>query len=475
MPKATTRYVCQQCAHVSPRWFGKCPECGEWNSMVEEATPQAPRVAGGKRTAPTSAAPISSAATFAAATCAAERISDVTPLAESRILTPMGEFNRVLGGGIVPGSLVLIGGDPGIGKSTLLTQVAGHLSATDGPILYVSGEESPHQIRLRADRLGVGQGDLYLASETDILAIEALVGQMKPRLLVVDSIQTVFHPQIEAAPATVSQVRGCASTLMRLAKSTHIPVFIVGHVTKEGTIAGPRVVEHLVDAVLYFEGDRSQTYRILRAVKNRFGSTNEIGLFEMTEAGLQEVPNPSEYLLSERDAGASGSVVTPVMEGSRPLLVEAQALTVPSYTASPRRVATGLEYNRLMLLLAVLEKRLGMRLAQQDVFANVAGGVRISEPAGDLAIALAVASTLQDLAVPPDLVVMGEVGLSGELRAVGQAERRLIEASRLGFRRAIAPRRNLSRLSGVTGIQVIGADTLQQAIGKALAEESPLS
>jgi DNA repair protein RadA/Sms len=399
-----------------------------------------------------------------------ERVSEVTPLAERRLVTGLGEFDRVLGGGIVPGSLVLIGGDPGIGKSTLLTQVAGHLSANDGPILYVSGEESAHQIRLRADRLGVGGGDLFLASETDILAVEHQVHQMKPRLLVVDSIQTAYHPQIESAPATVSQVRGCTTVLMRLAKTTHMPVFIVGHVTKEGTIAGPRVVEHLVDSVLYFEGDRSQTYRILRAVKNRFGSTNELGLFEMTERGLLEVPNPSEYLLSERNEEASGSAVTPAMEGSRPLLVEVQALTVPTYTAAPRRVATGLDYNRLMLLLAVLEKRLGMRLAQQDVFANVAGGVRLIEPAADLAVALAVASTLQDLAVPPDLIVMGEVGLSGELRAVGQAERRLSEASRLGFRRAIVPERNLARLPKVPDMKVQGADTLKRAIGMALAE-----
>jgi DNA repair protein RadA/Sms len=399
-----------------------------------------------------------------------ERISEVHPLSDRRILTGMGEFDRVLGGGIVPGSLILIGGDPGIGKSTLLTQVTGQLSEADGPVLYVSGEESAHQIRLRADRLGVGQGDLFLASETDILAVEHQVAQLKPKLLVVDSIQTVHHPQIESAPATVSQVRGCTATLMRLAKTTHMPIFIVGHVTKEGAIAGPRVVEHMVDAVLYFEGDRSQTYRILRAVKNRFGSTNELGLFEMAERGLLEVPNPSEYLLSERNVEASGSVVTPALEGSRPLLVEVQALTVPSYTAAPRRVATGLDYNRLMLLIAVLEKRLGMRLAQQDVFANVAGGVRLVEPSADLALALAIASTMQDLAVPQDLIVMGEVGLSGELRAVSQADRRLTEASRLGFRRAIVPERNQARLTPLPGMKVEGADTLQRAIGKALAE-----
>ncbi|MBW3622384.1 MAG: DNA repair protein RadA [Armatimonadetes bacterium] len=459
MPKTTTQFVCGQCGFETPKWMGKCPECSEWNTLAEESLPTAPPVAAGKRGG-SSTIPLSRP----------ERVNQVNPLAERRLTTEIGEFDRVLGGGIVPGSLVLIGGDPGIGKSTLLTQVAGRLAGDSGPILYVSGEESAHQIRLRADRLNVGGGDLFLASETDIMAVENQVHLMKPRLLVVDSIQTVYHPQIESAPSTVGQVRGCTSTLMRLAKMTHIPVFIVGHVTKEGTIAGPRVVEHLVDAVLYFEGDRSQTYRILRAVKNRFGSTNEIGLFEMAEGGLEEVPNPSEYLLSERNAEASGTVVTPAMEGSRPLLVEVQALTVPSYTASPRRVATGLDYNRLMLLLAVLEKRLGMRLAQQDVFANVAGGVRLIEPSADLAVALAVASTLQDLAVPPDLIVMGEVGLSGELRAVGQAERRLTEAARLGFKRAILPERNLTRLPKELGLQVQGADTLQRAIGLALAD-----
>jgi DNA repair protein RadA/Sms len=458
MAKATTRFVCSECGYETPKWLGKCPECGGWNTLNEETIPQAPPIGSGKR-AGISSVPLSRP----------ERISEFHPLSDHRILTGMGEFDRVLGGGIVPGSLILIGGDPGIGKSTLLTQVAGQLSETNGPVLYVSGEESSHQIRLRADRLGVGLGDLFLASETDILAVEHQVAQLKPKLLVVDSIQTVHHPQVEAAPATVSQVRGCTATLMRLAKTTHIPIFIVGHVTKEGAIAGPRVVEHMVDAVLYFEGDRSQTYRILRAVKNRFGSTNELGLFEMAERGLLEVPNPSEYLLSERNVEASGSVVTPALEGSRPLLVEVQALTVPSYTASPRRVATGLDYNRLMLLIAVLEKRLGMRLAQQDVFANVAGGVRLVEPSADLGLALAIASTMQDLAVPQDLIVMGEVGLSGELRAVSQAERRLTEAARLGFRRAIVPERNLARLTTIPGFNVEGADTLQRAIGKALA------
>jgi DNA repair protein RadA/Sms len=458
MNRPATRFVCGQCGYETPKWMGKCPECGEWNTLVEEVPASVPPVGSGKRPA-FAAIPLS----------APERVSEVQSFSDRRLATQMGEFDRVLGGGIVPGSLILIGGDPGIGKSTLLTQVAGQLAQSDGPVLYVSGEESAHQIRLRADRLGVGAGDFFLASETDILAVESQAEKMKPRLLVVDSIQTVHHPQIESAPATVSQVRGCTAALLRIAKTSHLPVFIVGHVTKEGAIAGPRVVEHMVDAVLYFEGDRSQTYRILRAVKNRFGSTNELGLFEMAEKGLIEVPNPSEYLLSERNADASGTVVTPAMEGSRPLLVEVQALSVPSYTPAPRRVATGLDYNRLALLLAVLEKRLGMRLAQQDIFANVAGGVRLYEPSGDLAVALAVASTLQDLSVPPDLVVMGEVGLSGELRAVGQAERRLMEAARLGFRRAIVPARNLGRIARIPDMQVEGTDTLQKAIGKALS------
>lgn len=425
MAKTHTRFVCQKCAHQSSRWLGRCPDCGEWNTILEEViTERAERATSGGFETPTSVPmPIAS-----------------IPM-ESWKRTPSGlsEFDRVLGGGIVPGSLVLIGGDPGIGKSTLLMQASGQLALSGGRTLYVTGEESAQQVRLRGERLGTLAPELYLAAETDIDAIEAHVRNLRPRYLIIDSIQTVFDPSVGSAPATVSQVRACGARLMRLAKSTHTSVFIVGHVTKEGTIAGPRLLEHMVDTVLYFEGDRFQSYRILRAVKNRFGSTDEIGLFEMSDAGLCEVSGASELFLSQRPEHGSGSVVVGIIEGTRPLLVEVQALVARSYATNPRRTSTGIDYNRVCMILAVLEKRCALRMADKDVYVNVAGGLKVAEPAIDLGIAVALASSYRDRGVDPNLVVFGEVGLAGEVRTVHQSDRRLREASRMGFTRALLP------------------------------------
>jgi DNA repair protein RadA/Sms len=359
---------------------------------------------------------------------------------------------------------VLIGGDPGIGKSTLLLQVAAHLGRLHGPVLYISAEESPHQVRLRADRLGVSLERLLLLSETDIGLALGHVQDIKPCCVVVDSIQTVYDPDMDSAPGSVGQVRQCTTRVMRLVKSLNIPAFLVGHVTKEGMIAGPRVLEHIVDTVLYFEGDARHLYRIVRSVKNRFGSTDEIGIFEMGEHGLLEVPNPSAVLLSERAQDAAGSVVVATIEGTRPLLLELQALVAPSYLASPRRTETGVDHNRASLILAVLEKRLGMRLSNQDVFMNVAGGVKVLEPAADLGIAMAVVSSLHGLPVDPYTIVLGEVGLSGEVRAVSQGERRLIEAQRLGFSRAVVPTRNLERMADLPGIRLLPVSTVGEAV-----------
>jgi len=450
MPKAQTRFVCQSCGNESPRWLGRCPDCGQWATFSEEVVEQP------SKPKPSGAGTVS----FNPPTPA----TSVRSLDSSRVKTGISEFDRVLGGGVVPGSLVLIGGDPGIGKSTLLTQVAHNLSRDSGRVLYVSGEESVEQIKLRCDRLGASTDDLLLATETNIEAVEEYVRGNTPRFLVIDSIQAMHHPDLYSAPGTVSQVRNCTSVLARIAKTTGVPTFIVGHVTKEGMLAGPRVLEHMVDTVLYFEGDRHLVYRILRAVKNRFGSTDELGIFEMHEEGLTEVPDPSELLLSERPKHGAGSVVTSIIEGSRPLMVEIQALVAPSYFVSPRRMVTGVDHNRTLMLLAVLEKRAGLRLANQDVYVNVAGGVRVVEPAADLAIALAVASSLKDVAIDPNLVVLGEVGLAGEVRAVGRIEKRLREAGRLGFNRAIVSAHNTRKLGRNLGIEVHGAGMLVEAI-----------
>jgi DNA repair protein RadA/Sms len=405
----------------------------------------------------------------------AERPQPLTALgatAIERIPVPIAELDRVLGGGLVPGSLVLIGGDPGIGKSTLVLQAAASLASAKGPVLYVSAEESAQQIRLRADRLGIMTEDVLVLSGTDLEEILGSASAAEPALLIIDSIQTVSVDEITSAAGSVSQVRECTSRLMQWGKSRHVPVFIIGHVTKEGAIAGPRVLEHMVDAVLYLEGDRHGHFRVLRAVKNRFGSTDEVGVFEMAEAGLREVRNPSEAFLEERNGGASGSTVAVTIEGTRPILVEVQALTTPSAFGLPRRSANGLDTGRLQLLTAVLQKRVGLGLGGQDVYANVVGGLRIGEPAADLAVALAIASSFRDRPIEPQSVAVGEIGLAGELRSVSQMERRLSEARRLGFTRAIIPASSVRRgTTDIAGLKVVRADTVTEAIEASVSED----
>lgn len=402
-------------------------------------------------------------------------IAHITPAGAPRTASGIAEFDRVLGGGVVAGSLVLVGGDPGIGKSTILIQAANKLSASSGRVLYVSGEESTQQIKLRSNRVGASSPELYLAAETNIQALTHYADEVKPGFIIVDSIQAMYDPSISSAPGTVSQVRSCTGVLAQIAKVSGIPVFIVGHVTKEGTLAGPRVLEHMVDTVLYFEGDRSQSYRILRAVKNRFGSTDEIGVFEMRETGLEEVSNPSEALLEERASHGPGSVVAAAMEGTRPILVEIQALVAPTYFPSPRRTCTGIDYNRMLMILAVLEKRVGLALGNKDVFVNVAGGLKLVEPAMDLAVALAVASSLLDSPMDSAAIALGEVGLAGEIRTVGHLDRRLKEASRLGFERAIVAGRSARKIEKSMGIEAVGAPTLASAIDAAFPAARPVA
>ena len=429
MAKTRTKFVCSNCGYQSPKGFGRCPNCGEFNTMKEsveevasakagKATRQPP---GTLRTAP-------------------QRLSEISADVGERLFVPVEEFNRVLGGGIVPGSIILLGGEPGIGKSSLLLQVCGLIAENVGSVLYVSGEESARQIKMRADRFKVESEDLFLFAETNLAYIFEYVQQINPTVLVIDSIQTVYTEQSESSPGSVSQVRECASRLQHLAKSSGISVFLVGHVTKEGSIAGPRVLEHIVDTVLYLEGDPFQSYRLLRSVKNRFGATNEVGVFEMAGDGMTEVPNPSEAFLAERVINAPGSAIAVTMEGTRPLLVEVQALTSVTSFGNPRRTPNGVDINRLLLISAVLTKRIGLKLHEQDIFINVIGGMKVSEPATDLAMAIAIASSYVDKAVPADLVIIGEVGLSGELRAVGQLPARLNEAAKLGFKRALVPK-----------------------------------
>lgn len=416
-----------------------------------------------------SAEPTTSAWQTAVVRSQPQRLSEVTGDPWERLPLPMEEFARVLGGGIVPGSLILIGGEPGIGKSTLLTQVSAWLADYAGPVLYVSGEESARQIKMRADRLGITSDNLYIVTETNLSAILAHVERVQPRVLVIDSIQTAYSEELDSAPGNVSQVRECAAAFQRLAKDTGIAIFLVGHVTKEGSIAGPRVLEHIVDTVLYLEGDAYQAFRLLRSVKNRFGATSEVGVFEMQERGMIEVPNPSEAFLAERMVNAPGSAIVPTMEGTRPLLAEVQALATLTSFANPRRTANGVDINRLLLITAVLTRRAGLRLSEQDVFVNVIGGLRIDEPAADLAIALAIASSVKDRPLPADLVVVGEVGLSGELRAVGQLPARLNEAAKLGFRRALIPK--TARRGGdplPKGIEITAVRSLEEAMESAL-------
>ncbi|NNE34849.1 MAG: DNA repair protein RadA, partial [Rhodothermales bacterium] len=421
MAKSKTRFVCQTCGHSAHRWMGQCPGCQSWSSMVEEFDQSGPRKS-----------PSSSAARPTIT------LSEVSANQEPRLPTGVDEFDRVLGGGIVPGSVVLVAGDPGIGKSTLMTEVAALLNGRR--VLYVCGEESPSQVRLRADRLGVEGTHVDLLPETDVDAVIATAAERDPSVMIVDSVQTLYRADLTSAPGSVSQIRESSAALIRAAKGSGMAVFLVGHVTKEGTIAGPRVLEHMVDTVLHLEGDRHHAFRILRAVKNRFGSTNEIGVFEMQGKGLVPVTNPSAVFLSERGS-SSGSAVVCTVEGTRPMLVEIQALVTDSSYASPQRAATGFDGRRLQMLLAVLEKRQGLRVSSQDVFVNVAGGLKLSEPAADLGILMAVASSLLDRPLPPDTAIIGEVGLGGEVRSVSQISVRIREAEKLGFRAAVVPSR----------------------------------
>ncbi|CAA9577792.1 MAG: DNA repair protein RadA [uncultured Thermomicrobiales bacterium] len=457
--KTTTRWVCQQCSYTSPAYLGRCPGCESWHTMVETVEERRPATG-------------SSSATVRGGRPQqhAQRLDSVGSAAIDRIPVPISELDRVLGGGLVPGSLVLVGGDPGIGKSTLVLQTAAALAeAGAGPVLYVSAEESAQQIRLRADRLGVSHPDLWVLSETDLDRVLREADERQPGLLIVDSIQTVYLEDMSSAAGSVSQVRECTARLMQWAKPRGIPVLIIGHVTKEGTIAGPRVLEHMVDAVLYLEGERHQQYRILRGVKNRFGSTDEVGVFEMADVGMREVTNPSEAFLEGRAAQATGSAVAITIEGTRPILVEMQALTTATAFGLPRRSANGLDTNRLQLLVAVLQKRVGISLGGQDIYANVVGGLRVVEPAADLAVALAVASSYRDVAIAPGTAVVGEIGLSGELRSVSQLDRRINEARRLGFTTVIASGAE-SGTRTTDGIRIIRTSTLSAALDAALGE-----
>lgn len=457
MAKKKSKFVCNECGYETAKWMGRCPGCGQWNTMVEEVEV----VAKGLRGAFKHSEMVSAKAT---------PIISVETQEEQRVPTELTEFNRVLGGGIVPGSLILIGGDPGIGKSTLLLQVSALLSNKNHRVLYVSGEESIRQTKLRAERLGVQSPELYIYAETNLEMISETIEQTQPKFVIIDSIQTVHHPEVTSAPGSVSQVRECTGELMRIAKTKNIAIFLVGHVTKEGQIAGPRILEHMVDTVLYFEGERHHNHRILRSQKNRFGSTNEIAIFEMVHGGLKEVLNPSEMFLEERSQGAPGSTIVASMEGTRPILVEIQALVSPSSFNYPKRMATGLDQNRVSLLMAVLEKRMGFMLQAQDAFIKVAGGVKLDEPAIDLAVLVSIVSSFKDLSANPTDCFAGEVGLTGEVRRVTRIEQRVNEAAKLGFKRIFIPTSNIGGWDFPAGIEVIGVERVDQALKQAFRE-----
>ena len=449
MAKNKNFYQCQSCGHASPKWLGKCPDCGSWNSFVEEQPAPVGR---------------NSSSVQAFGKSEAVTLGSVEAISENRTPTGIKEFDRVLGGGVVPGSVILVGGDPGIGKSTLLLQAFSGLSKKSGKLLYVSGEESPQQIKMRADRLSVDSDSIVLLPETSLEGILDSAVRMSPEAMVIDSIQTVFTQEMLSAPGSVGQVRECAAKLMLYAKRSNTPVFIVGHVTKEGTIAGPRVLEHIVDTVLYFEGDRGHSYRILRTIKNRFGSTNEIGIFEMSDSGLKEVDNPSELFLSERPHNVSGSTVVASLEGTRPLMVEIQALVSRTNFGMPRRTSIGVDFNRVNLLVAVLEKRAGLHLGGMDIFVNIVGGLKILEPAVDLGIITTIASSAKEKAIAPKTFVFGEIGLSGEIRAVAQAEARLKEAAKIGFRTAVIPAGNADKIRNKEGLTIMGVRDVEECL-----------
>lgn len=445
-------YFCQECGYESSKWMGQCPGCRAWNTFVEEtvSTKKNSSVGGGQQSGSRRAEPVV--------------LKDIRLSEDERRLTKIGELDRVLGGGIVPGSLVLVGGDPGIGKSTLLLQVCRNLALSGNSVLYISGEESLRQIKLRAERIGEFNENLQLLCETNLETIREVIERKKPDMVVIDSIQTMFHEDISSAPGSVSQVRESTNVLMQIAKGQGISIFIVGHVTKEGNVAGPRVLEHMVDTVLYFEGDRHASYRILRAVKNRFGSTNEIGVFEMRNTGLEEVINPSEFMLNGKPEHASGSVVACAMEGTRPMLMEIQALVCKTNFGMPRRTAAGFDYNRVNLLMAVLEKRIGLPLSGYDAYVNIAGGIKMNEPAADLGIVMAIASSYKNQPIAEDTIVFGEVGLSGEVRAVTMPEQRIAEAKKLGFKTCLLPEVCLKSVGKVEGIELIGIKSVVQAM-----------
>lgn len=447
---AGTVFVCQECGYQAPKWMGKCPDCAKWDTLVEQVAEKSRQGRATDRFSLIQNDPVP--------------MNSIQLDDDNRMLTGINEFDRVLGGGLVYGSLVLIGGDPGIGKSTLMLQALNGLALSKYRVLYVSGEESVNQISLRSKRLGTSSSELYVVSEVELETIFQMVDRLKPQVLVIDSIQTMFNADLTSPPGSVSQVREAAMRLMIMAKKSNIPTFLVGHVTKEGAIAGPRLLEHMVDTVLYFEGDRNHMFRILRAVKNRFGSTNEIGVFEMKERGLDEVPNPSALFLSEMPENASGSVVTASMEGTRTILVELQSLVASTSFGTPRRTVLGLDHNRVALLAAVLEKKLGMHLMNHDIFMNVAGGVKIDEPAVDLAIAAGIASAFLDRSIPGGTVVMGEIGLTGEIRAISHLETRVSEIIKMGFKRCIVPESNFKRMIIPEGIALIGVKTLGEAM-----------
>ena len=440
-------FFCQSCGYESTKWMGQCPACKEWNTMVEEVVDKKTTVTHKQITE-----------------LQVSKLNDVQSSSEERLDTHIKELNRVLGGGIVPGSLVLVGGDPGIGKSTLLLQTCRSLSDQHTSVLYISGEESLQQIKMRADRIGTFSDDMMLLCETNLDLIQGVIEERRPQVVVVDSIQTMFRENVNSAPGSVSQVREATSVLMRLAKERGIAIFVVGHVTKEGTVAGPRVLEHMVDTVLYFEGDRYAAYRILRAVKNRFGSTNEIGVFEMCQTGLREVPNPSEYMLDGKPQNASGSIVVCTMEGTRPLLVEIQALVCHSAFGMPRRTAAGVDFNRVNLLMAVFEKTVGVKLADQDAYINIAGGMKISEPAVDLGLVLSIISSFRNRPIAEDVICFGEVGLSGEVRSVNMVEQRIAEARKLGFKQCILPKVCMKNIQQVDGMQLKGVENVREAL-----------